>query len=367
MPSIYSRLFRYKARPDREPLEDFLSEALADLLTRMNAREARRFLDWACGTARHKPDWSWIDDKPIEWATQVQVSNGIADIILFVGGKPVLVVENKTWSGYQDHGTDDERATQVTTYCRWLRSTADRVGPCAMLLITGTTEAPEGYHGDGNFAVESRAQVTWAALGRWLQAEIQSNETQLTTWQSLAGDLVQFLKEKKLNSEVFTSADVSAASLMLPTMERWRSSFSTMWSSADEVCKRFLKARTSDLIFHTEGGMLWQYKYGAPDRAPDKSYVALALRFPEYSQWYQDVSLPEHPHLAVLIMSDYGPLTTDHPLPEGWLQDEDGFVAALPIHRLPLAADRRTHELQEWAKGVLSEAETILTSSKLSK
>lgn len=367
MQSIYSRLFRYKARSDREPLEDFLSEALADLLSRMTTAEIQKILSWAFETAQDKPDWKWLDAQPLQWVTQVQVPGGIADIVLFAGSRPVLVIENKTWSGYQDHSTDHERATQVTTYCKWLKSGATKAGPCAILLITGTTESPEGYHGNGNFAVSARSQVTWAAMGRWLQSAIQPSQSEPKTWQTLAADLIEFLKDKKLNSEVFTSADVSAASLMMPTMERWRSSFSTMWSGADEVCRRFLKARTSDLLFQTEGGMLWQYKYGSSERTPEKSYVALALRFPEQSQWFLDMQLPEHPHFAVIILSDHGDLTTEHPLPEGWLKDEEGFVTARPVHDFPLATDRRVHALQAWAKEKMADAETILANSTLSK
>ena len=365
MTSLYSRLFRYKARLDREPLEDFLSEALVDILTRMEPANVIQFLSWAFLTARNKPDWSSIAQSKTEWATQVQVPGGIADIVLYVDSMPALVVENKTWSSFQDHSTDEEEASQVTTYCKWLRTHAEVNGLCSVLLITGTTDAPPGYHTEGDFAVESRGQVTWAGVGRWFEAVIATCDMS-KAWHELAVDLVEFLKEKKLNSEVFTTADVSAATLMLPTMERWRSSFSLIWSSADEICKRFLKARVSELAFHTEGGMLWQYRYGSADRTPEKAYVGVALRFPDQSQWFADSELPEHPHFAVMLLSDAGALATSISLPQGWLQAEDGFVAARGVHSFSLAPDRRISELQSWAKSVMQGAEHILTHCQLS-
>ncbi len=41
---FYSRLFKYKARPDREPLEDFLSELFCELLNTIAASSTQRLL-----------------------------------------------------------------------------------------------------------------------------------------------------------------------------------------------------------------------------------------------------------------------------------------------------------------------------------
>ena len=41
MPSLYRRLFTYRERDNRSPLEGFLTEALADLLNRLPQVEAR--------------------------------------------------------------------------------------------------------------------------------------------------------------------------------------------------------------------------------------------------------------------------------------------------------------------------------------
>ncbi len=44
MSSLYGRLFTYRERPHRSPLEDFLTEALADLLNRMPTSEMVEFV-----------------------------------------------------------------------------------------------------------------------------------------------------------------------------------------------------------------------------------------------------------------------------------------------------------------------------------
>lgn len=367
MPSLYSRLFRYKAGPDREPLEDFLSEALADLFTRMPKDDLAEFLRWAFHESTKPIDWSHVVRKDVKWVTQEILPGGIADMVLYLDGKPVLVIENKTWSGFQDHSREKEEANQLTTYCKWLAAVAPCRSDCAILLITGTTSAPEGFHGDGNYEIAVRGQITWAAVGRWLGSRLPPEGMASPTWLELASDLIAFLKEKKLSSEIFTTADLSAANLMLPTMERWRSTFSAMWSGADDVCREFLNARTSDLAFHPSGGLLWQYRYGKPAISPPKTYVGLALRFPEYSDWFVGYHLPEQPHFCVMVMSDNGTLEYSGELPPKWIYDaSDGeFVIPRAVHTLPTAPDLRIEELQIWAKSALADAQKIIAECDL--
>lgn len=82
------------------------------------------------------------------------------------------------------------------------------------------------------YAVTTRAQITWAAVGRWLSARSIAADCGAATWQHLAGELVEFIREKRLSNEVFAAADVSAAHLMVPTMDRWIATFDTIWQEA---------------------------------------------------------------------------------------------------------------------------------------
>lgn len=67
------------------------------------------------------------------------------------------------------------------------------------------------------------------------------------------------------------------------------------------------------------------------------------------------------------ILSGHENLTTEHPLPERWLKDEEEFFTARAVHDFPLASERRGHELQAWAKVKMVKAEAILTNSMLAK
>lgn len=366
MQSLYARLFRYRGRPDRDPLEDFLSEAFADLLGRMPAGYVVSFLDHAFEGSGAAPVTAGFARSVLELRTQEVIPGGIMDVVLFVDGTPRLVIENKTWSGFQDHSSDEEEANQLHTYCRWLMQQCPVGAPCGILLITGTTSSPPDFHGDGTYAVSARAQITWAGVGRWLGARLSAAEGSASTWCDLAADLVQFIKEKKLSSEIFVTSDVSAADLVLPTMDRWAATFDTIWQGGFQVWSDFLNPRVSDLQFKTEAGMLWQWRYSQVPAAT-KTYVGLGLRFPEQSRWYEGLSLPSRPHFMFILASDKGSLDCATELPPGWVFDEeDGhFLLAREADSFGDRPDHRVDQLQAWARTAMKEAGSILKKCRV--
>lgn len=361
--SIYSRLFRYSARKNREPLEDFLTEAFCDLMRRMPKESVVKFLNYAFKDATKRMDWSWLNTGDATWRTQVCVPNGIADAVLYFENDPVLVIESKTWSGFQDHSTENETADQLTTYSKWLSANNSNPLRCGMLLITGTTMSPAGYHSDGPYAIECRSQITWASSSRWLESQILVAQNDPNVWAELAKDLIFFLKEKKLSSEIFTSSDLSAVHLMLPAMNRWRSTFQILWDGAGDSGKLF-QARTSELLFHRSGGVLWQYRNAKPTFAPAGCYIALGLRFPEYCQWFQNLNLPDQPQFIALISSDKEKLSSKIALPDGWLyaEDEGEFITVREVSAFSESPDQRIDELQLWSHKAISDAEIILSN-----
>jgi hypothetical protein len=365
--SLYSRLFRYRARSDREPLEDFLSEALADLLTRMPRATLSNMLEHAFDGRLPTPLSEVIEGADLHWRTQVPANGGIADLVLFAASKPILLIENKTWSGFQDHSTEEEEANQLTTYCRWLAEKAAIPSACAVLLITGTTSFPDGYHReDGKYAVDCRGQITWAALGRWLNKVLLSDEDRESAWKQLAQELVVFLGEKNLSSEIFTASDLSAAHLFLPTKERWNATFSTIWDSSEHLWRPFLGARVSPLDLNGEAGIIWQWRYAIAEIAPPKTWLGLGIRFPDQADWYVDIGLPDSPHFYFVIGNDYEGLEHTSALPAGWLRNDgdEEFLTYLSVADLPTNIDQRIEKLSEWSKRVMPECEAIMRSAK---
>lgn len=348
--SHYGRLFAHIAKPARSPLENFLTEAIADLLNRMPASEVGALLRHAFAGIEH-PDFElMLESGSGRWETQVAVPGGIADLVLWIGSIPALVIENKTWGSFRDHSIDGAGPNQITTYCDWLATKSGGGTDCAILLLTGTTAAPVGFgEKDGAYAVTCRGQVTWAAVGRWLTARVSQpvGAGEPMTWQVLAMELVEFLKEMKLSSEFFTPSDISAAHLFVPAMDRWQSTFHSIWSAAETAWSPFMSKIVSGTQVSSEGGMIWQWRYANASAAPIRSYIGLGFRFPDQSKWYHGIGLPQTPHFLLLISTDVGFLRSTRPLPKGWVSndDEGEFLTAKSLGGLDDELDSRMHQL----------------------
>ena len=110
--SIYSNLFRYRPRPKRKPLEDFLSEVLVDLLNRLSLEHQLLFV--ADVLLKDTPiSGAWRNlavtqpTMSLRWETQRAIRGGIIDILLTLDGEPVLVVENKIGAIVRAHAADE--------------------------------------------------------------------------------------------------------------------------------------------------------------------------------------------------------------------------------------------------------------------
>lgn len=344
-------------------MEDFLTEAIADLFTRIPRGVLADLLKTAFDAPLPPRLLEALGAADLEWRTQVLTKGGIADLVLFAADKPILLIENKTWSGFQDHSTDDEEANQLTTYCRWLSEEAAKRKDCAVLLISGTTAFPEGYHReDGDYDVSCRGQITWASLGRFLGKALLEDAESQATWKQLAQELVEFLGEKNLSSEIFTASDVSAAHLFLPTKERWNATFSTIWASSEHLWRQFLGGRVSTLDLNGDAGIMWQWRYALPEIAPSRTWLGLGIRFPDQSDWYVDIGLPDSPHFFFAVGRDSGSLKHPSDLPAGWLRNEadEEFLAYLAVSDLPSNIDQKIEELSEWSKLAIPQCEAIM-------
>src|SRR5438128_1070292 len=108
--SLYGRLFKYRERQARSPLEDFTSEALADILMRMPMKERVTL----AGTLFVPPaDRSqWIESAShgdIQIVTQRRLgTEGIADIVLEKDHSPLLLVENKVGAAIRHNGDESQ-------------------------------------------------------------------------------------------------------------------------------------------------------------------------------------------------------------------------------------------------------------------
>jgi len=212
MVSLYGRLFTYRERRHRTPLEDFLTEALCDILNPLPPAETAEFVANLFLPAAAREIWphQFGEANDLRWETQEIIgSNGRPDLVLRCGGQPLIVVENKIGAGIGQHQAaadgDKDTRDQLMAYGHWLRSqSAGRDWPGAIVLLTHFTSPPDRFGTDDTaYGVKWQHVCRWPAVWRWLASNAlrTTDNHAVAAWQVLPAELVQFLREKDMTSE----------------------------------------------------------------------------------------------------------------------------------------------------------------------
>ena len=208
--TIYNRLFRRTPSVLKETKEDFLTEALGDLLTRMPISQQ---IDFIKSVLLNDIDVEWIhkflenvQTNTIFWATQYRISSNIngsivsvsefdrkrPDMVLFANGRPVLVVEAKVDA--------EATETQIAWYGDWLEhpKTGPNTPTAVVLLLKKRSRAPNLTKISSEGARNTKQVIsvaTWRGVYDWL-IKFQTLElSELRDWGPLSLELAKFLLE----------------------------------------------------------------------------------------------------------------------------------------------------------------------------
>ena len=231
MPSLYSRLFRNRERPDRSPLENFLTESLVDLLNRGGAPLTLGFIElciqlgplWTPAYRADLCDAIRAAGR-VYWKTQIHAvangNGGIADIVLCLDDTPRMVIESKIWAPIARHGDVDAvpeqgvvlAANQLHTYGCWLASQLPPPLNGVLVLLTHSYGQPPGFldAGGQGYGIDRRAVARWQHVDRWLRAVAQQPGAGGCVT-ALARDLTAVLREKNIRGTIMTPTDLAAA------------------------------------------------------------------------------------------------------------------------------------------------------------
>ena len=121
--------------------------------------------------------------------TQFPTSDGtIPDMVIFKGRDPVCVVEVKIGAPIGERQLERQGA--------WLRESAPDGCEPALVLLTQSTDAPEGFTspGTGRYGVRLRSVASWLAVADWF-GELAVEDGVAEPLKSLAREFSEFLKE----------------------------------------------------------------------------------------------------------------------------------------------------------------------------
>jgi hypothetical protein len=227
MPDIYARLFRYTARADFEPLENFLTESLGDLLERMTIADKGLLdsfvSDVLCGSEIPGSLNARINGAArLEWKTQEKIrcegELGYLDLCLIADGELVLILENKVGADFTTHSAasneteieeenEDQTVSQLDFYKKHLKQQSK---PTALVLLTHQTDPPssfalrQGFHGGDTNVFESVCR--WGAVHRWFKEAKSLHDISYTTsveraaLKVLAQEFCTFLERQQMNA-----------------------------------------------------------------------------------------------------------------------------------------------------------------------
>ena len=374
MTSLYGRLFTYRAREKRNPLEDFLSEALADLLNRLPSDLAKVVFTRLIGQSDLPAaiERIWTLRTLVEWKTQQTIlDRKVVDLVLYLSGNPVLVIENKVAAGFQQHahslvqGAPAIPVHQLATYCRWIGNHAFDGWAGAVVLLTHSTPAPDGFVENRTlFECEHRCVMRWSDLSRLFARFLDDQEDDQAPWRTFAHEFVSFLKEQNMAEELMTANDLSALNVFLPKTDRIEATVNYVWLGLQPLWRPFCQQIDQTIVYSTDYGCVWAFRYLKHTGLTRYGSFSFGIRFPQITQVRKSSAGSGFPYIFIEL-EDANALAISQP-GDNWIFDEEDKVwtATRPVHTLPIDADLWAAEALTWAEARTKELIDAL--SKLS-
>ena len=397
-PSVYGSLFNYRPSPNRRPLEDFLSEALVDLLGRLSVREQSHFvadvlLNGVAGSDKWRECFALDPDARFRWDTQTTIRNagvteGRLDILLTINGQPRLVLENKVGAIIRPH-LDVQPETkqgptptvtlisgnQIQTYGRWLQRQAPSSNwPTCLILLTHFSKAPSDFSPE-NYSVSQVNVCQWRSVWKWAK-ELSLYQCRTTVETSvLVKEFRNFLEEQSMSSEYASFQDIAKAQIYTESAGRMENLFSLLDAAAEKTRKPLEPSvtRTSSMGFHSEYSVIWSWFYfKKPKNVAFNWHIAWGIRFPtdQVDCWNGCIPpLPGVPHAFVTTMTE-GKLpiiavdeVSKKELHSGWSRDagEGVLVVSKPLHEFGPDPEKMAQDMAEWVEKEVTLIAPVLT------
>lgn len=213
--SIYARLYKYPSSDDRSQLENFLTEALSDLVSRFDTVDIRDFIiNGLLGGNATDEFFTLLTGAPtIRWKTQHWISEigKRPDIALLADREddvPLALIEVKI---------GDPQTQKLKDYGVWLKS---KRPDGALILLTRWTEPPPGFEADdkdeSEYGIRLRRTCRWWRAYDWLSNWLKRHCSDEQDYRKqLVKEFLLFLEARMMGSPDLDGASLAILELSL--------------------------------------------------------------------------------------------------------------------------------------------------------
>jgi hypothetical protein len=362
---LFTKLYAYRAREDREPLEDWLTECLAVVLKSLRADSAISLL----ASLLERPAAeivAAIGDSKLSYVTQYGTAAGRPDLVLTLDDRPWIIFENKV-----SHGVGD----QLDRYGEWLASNpADHIPWHALVYLTHATPPPVDFTGpdwEARFGGRvSPCVLHWGRLAREL-ISMTADDQQGSLARAAAEGFYGMLESKQMTDEFPSSQSFAALEVFLANGVQMDNLVKRMW---EQVCHAANSHKTQgrQVAAQPEYGcyVAWRYVLRAAGNDSAWSYLQTGLWCADLARWWSAEELVETArgvHVYVFFGNDNDEHVFDHVTgaPRGWLRPAQQFFVHRSLFDFSTNEDARALEILDWCKTQADELKTFLIAEKL--
>lgn len=361
---LFTKLYAYRQRDSRDPLEDWLTECLAAVLRALPIDQLGPII--AQLTSRPQLDVELVlqNRRPsivTQFSTQ---AHGRPDLVILLHDEPWIVFENKV-----AHQVDD----QLDRYGAWLASIRGAVPWRALVYVTHVTQPPadfsaeiwaERHHG------VSPAVTSWGRLSRLLLG--LTADVADTLSRSLAESFYNMLESLQMADEFPSSQSYAALEIFLSQAGPLENLVARMW---EQVCH---SANSAKLGSHSieadpEYGCYAASRYvqRAPNNDSGWSFIETGIWFPSLQRWWsaeQLGSTPRGPQVYLFFgNADDQVLAKVEGTPLGWSRPAGQFFCCKSILDFPSQIDAQAASVLDWCRSRADELKTFLISNELTQ
>ncbi|MCR1341861.1 PD-(D/E)XK nuclease family protein [Acidithiobacillus ferrooxidans] len=196
---FYSRLFTYKAKPDREPREDFLSELFCELLNTIAASQYANDIGALLNLSELGCDW-----KSITWRTQFPIDGGRCDLVRKTTGdvkeSAFIIIENKIGAGFTVGSGGDEQH-QLIRYRRYLESRSEKHKSLILVSL---------YSFSSVSMLPSNNIISWRDVAKKLGQLLSKLREQQTLLASQLIWLINFMRSNSMTEVNISLQDIAS-------------------------------------------------------------------------------------------------------------------------------------------------------------